>query len=45
MAKAKQAVNDALDVPTVATALMDSDWLLRLTAVEHFGNPPAQTSE
>jgi len=43
--KAKQAVNDALDVPTVEMALVDSNWLLRITAVEHFGNPPAQTSE
>jgi hypothetical protein len=45
MAKAKQAANEALDVPTVEKALADSNWLLRLTAVEHFGNPPAQTSE
>jgi HEAT repeat protein len=45
MAKAEQAVNEALDVPTVEKALADSDWLLRIKTVEHFGNPPAQTSE
>ena len=45
MAKAEQAVNEALDVPTVEKALVDSNWLLRITAVHHFGNPPAQTNE
>jgi hypothetical protein len=45
MAKAQQAVDEALDVPTVETALADADWLLRITAVGHFGNPPTPTSE
>ena len=47
--KAYQAANAAFDPPTVEKALLDSDWLLRITAVRNFGNPPgitpAQTSE
>lgn len=45
MAKASQAAHGAFDVPTVEEALADPDWLLRITAVEHFGNPRENTNE
>jgi HEAT repeat protein len=45
LVKINKAVNEAFDPPTVRAALMDSDWLLRLAAVEHFGKPPANAAE
>lgn len=43
--KANQVANKAFDVPTVETALVDSDWLLRITTVNHFGNRSAGINE
>ncbi len=42
---ANEAVNSAFDPSTVTAALTNSDWLLRITAVEHFGNPPTSVRE
>lgn len=38
--KARLAADTALDTSTTEKALVDFDWLLRFTAVEHFGSPP-----
>jgi HEAT repeat protein len=43
--RALQVANEAFDVPTVEKALADSDWLLRITAVNHFGNRSAGINE
>ena len=45
LTKAHQAAQQAFDMPTVEKTLVDSDWLLRITAVKHFGDPPADIGE
>lgn len=45
MFHAKDAASAAMDVPTVEKALQDPDWLLRITAVDCFGNASADISE
>ena len=45
MNRANAAAQGAFDVPTVKRALTDSNWLLRIAAVDHFGNPPAGADE
>ncbi|HEV2454603.1 MAG TPA: HEAT repeat domain-containing protein [Verrucomicrobiae bacterium] len=43
LAKINQAVNAAFDPPTVEMAFTNSDWLLRIEAVNHFGDSPSNT--
>ncbi|MGD1085010.1 MAG: HEAT repeat domain-containing protein, partial [Verrucomicrobiota bacterium] len=44
MDKASRAAHGAFDVPTVEKSLASRDWILRIAAVRHFGNPREDTN-